>query len=271
MTHRRQRSRRPLLNLGCLLAVASTSSALNLSQFQVITSNQIPKKCIRAYQTEIEGCTSNDFTNGRQCSATCVNGLQKEASLVNDACGDLNVSQRSLLGIVLSGDLIDTLCPGFQATTVTTTVQPGTTKGFSTIPTTTPVDTTTEAATTTSPETTPTSDASTSDASTTIQSTTDNPSPSTTSDDSDTSTSSSTEATSVQTTAQTTAQSTVTSEPVQTAPPDSSSSQDDAPTPFIGGSPFDPAPLRSLGAAIWSAYDSKALMATILAAIFIIR
>ncbi|KAI4866893.1 hypothetical protein F4820DRAFT_234438 [Hypoxylon rubiginosum] len=273
MTDHRPRSRRRLLNFVPLLAMASTSSALNLSQFQVITSNQIPKRCIRAYQSDIEGCTRNDFTNGKQCSVSCVQGLEETADKINEACGDLNVSSGSLLGIVLSGGLVDTLCPGFQATTVTTTVQPGTTKGFTTVPgATTTADTTadttrttkatTKATSTTSPDTTATTAPSTTAQSTTNQETSStSATPDSTS--ASTSTSSSTDATSVQTTAQ----STVTSEPAQT----SDDSQDDGPTPFVGGSPFDPAPIRSIGTVICSGYDPRVLIATIFAAIFILR
>ncbi|KAI1769245.1 hypothetical protein GGR53DRAFT_231795 [Hypoxylon sp. FL1150] len=272
MTGRRQRSRRRL-NLMPLWALASTSSALNLSQFQVITSNQIPKACIRAYQSDIDSCTKSDFTNGRQCSASCVKGLEETAEKIDEACGDLNVTSGSLLGIVLAGGLVDTLCPGFQATTITTTVQPGTTQGFSTVPgatTTTTTEqttkettkettkTTTKAASTTSPDTTTT----TAD-STTTQATTTEETSATRDIPGSSSTSSSTDATSVETTAQ----STVTSEPSQTT----DDSQDDAPTPFIGGSPFDPAPIQSLGTVICLGYDPRVLITAIFAGILLLR
>ncbi|OTA60365.1 hypothetical protein K449DRAFT_383823 [Hypoxylon sp. EC38] len=263
MVHRRHRSRRRLLNFVPLLAIASTTSALNLSQFQVITSNQIPKLCILAYQNEIEGCTRNDFTNGRQCSASCVEGLQQEQALIEAACGDLNVSPRSLLGIVLSGGLVDTLCPGFGTTTVTKTVQPSTTKGgFSTInpaPTTTTSLKTTKASSTTSLKTTPTSDSSTTEQSTTDQET--SPPTSTTNDRGTPSPSSATI-----TPTQNTAQSSATGEPAQ-----SSTSDDDTPTPFIGGSPFDPAPIESLGTVVCSAFRTGTLIAVIFAAMFTLR
>ncbi|KAI0104905.1 hypothetical protein F4776DRAFT_668754 [Hypoxylon sp. NC0597] len=245
-----------------MLAIASTTSALNLSQFQVITSNQIPKLCILAYQNEIEGCTRNDFTNGRQCSASCVKGLQQEQALIEAACGDLNVSPRSLLGIVLSGGLVDTLCPGFGTTTVTKTVQPSSTKeGSSTInpaPTTTSSKTT-KASSTTSLKTTATSDSSTIEQSTTNQET---QAPSSTANNRGTPSPSSAETTP----AQNTAQSSATSEPVQ-----SSSSDDDTPTPFVGGSPFDPAPIESIGTVVCSAFGTGTLMAVIFATMFTLR
>ncbi|KAI1484514.1 hypothetical protein F5X96DRAFT_438645 [Biscogniauxia mediterranea] len=142
-------------NLVYLVALASTASAISLESFQIITSNQIPSSCIRAYSTDIDNCARKDFTNGNQCSSGCVQGLQDTASRVIAACGTLNVDSKSLLGLTLSGDLIDTLCPGFEATTVTLTVRPSTTspaQGFTTpspvLITTSSTESTSEASTT---------------------------------------------------------------------------------------------------------------------------
>ncbi|KAI1212264.1 uncharacterized protein F4807DRAFT_364911 [Annulohypoxylon truncatum] len=262
MTHQRQRPRRRLLRRASLLAIASTTSALNLSQFQVITSNQIPKSCIKAYQSDIEGCTRNDFTNGRQCSSTCVQGLEQVQDVIDKACGDLNVSAKSLLGIVLSGGLVDTLCPGFETTTVTQTVQPTSTNGgFSTInpaPTITSADSSI-ASTTTSQQTTPTSDLSTIIQSTTNQET---PPPSTTSDSSSTSSQTSTDTTPTQNTAQS-----ATTSAAQTTSSDDSG--DDDPT-LGGGSPFDQ-PVESLGTALRPGFCMEALTAVIFVAMFMLR
>ncbi|KAI1465002.1 uncharacterized protein F4812DRAFT_462322 [Daldinia caldariorum] len=269
MAHRRQRSRRAL-HLTTLLAMVSTSSAVNLSQFQLIISNSISKSCIRAYQTEIEGCNVKDFTSGKQCSAPCVKGLQQEEDLIQEACGDLNISHRSLLGIALSGDLVDTLCPGLDpTTTVTTTVHPSSTKGgFSTIvtaPTSFPTDTTrtTEKITsTTSSEktSTSTSTTSTSDQSTTTQ-------PSTTQETSTTlATTTATESITDTTSAQNTAQPTTPSESSQ-----STSSDDSVPTPFFGGTPFDPLPPeQGLGSALSAGYGKEALVVAICAALLML-
>ncbi|KAI1805685.1 hypothetical protein F4811DRAFT_213504 [Daldinia bambusicola] len=268
MAHRRQRSRRAL-DLTALLAMVSTSSAVNLSQFQLIISNSIPKSCIRAYQTEIEGCKFKDFNSGKQCSERCVKGVQQEEDLIQEACGDLNISHRSLLGIALSGDLVDTLCPGLDpTTTVTTTVHPSSTKGvFSTIvtaPTSFPADTTrtTEKTTpTTSSKKTKTS-TSTSDQPTTAQS-------STTQETSTTlaTTTAPESITDTTTSAQNTAQPTTPSEPSQ-----STSSDDGAPTPFLGGTPFDPLPpQQGLGSALSAGYGKEALVIAICAALLMLR
>jgi hypothetical protein len=130
---RRRSSRRPAGAAG-LLALASTTSALSLANFQIITSNAIPSPCIVAYNSPIAGCSTTDFTNGNQCSTLCANGLLAEASIVEAICGGLEVNPQSLLGLTLDGKLLDTLCPGLNTgtTTVKVTVQPSTTKAAST-------------------------------------------------------------------------------------------------------------------------------------------
>ncbi|KAI1660321.1 hypothetical protein F4813DRAFT_386524 [Daldinia decipiens] len=270
MTHRRQRSRR-VLDLTALLAMVSTSSAVNLTQFQLIISNSIPKSCIRAYQTEIDGCKVDDFTGGRQCSASCVKGVQQVQDLVQEACGDLNVSHKSLLGIVLSGDLVDTLCPGQDPTSVTTTVQPSSTKGGSstivTAPTSSPTDTsrTTEKTTSTTSSTSASASASASAStsasgqSTTTQSTTDQEisSPTATATNSPTDT----------TSKQNTAQPTTPSEPTQ-----STSSDAGAPIPFFAGAPFDTLPPeQGLSTVLSPRYCKEALVVAICAAMLLLR
>ncbi|KAI0127477.1 hypothetical protein BJ170DRAFT_683318 [Xylariales sp. AK1849] len=72
-----------------LLALASTTSALSLANFQLITSSSIPSPCIVAYNTQIEGCTTTDFTKGNLCSTSCMNGVTQEATIVNAICGGL--------------------------------------------------------------------------------------------------------------------------------------------------------------------------------------
>lgn len=111
-----------------LLALASTTSALSLANFQIITSNSIPSPCIVAYNAQIAGCTQTDFTNGNQCSSLCINGLRAEATIVQAICGGLDVNAKSLLGLVLDGNVLETLCPGADSgtTTVQVTVQPST-------------------------------------------------------------------------------------------------------------------------------------------------
>ncbi|KAK6952917.1 hypothetical protein Daesc_005214 [Daldinia eschscholtzii] len=251
MAHRRQRSRRAL-DLTALLAMVSTSSAVNLSQFQLIISNK--------------GCKVKDFTSGRQCSARCVKGVQQTEDAIQEACGDLNISHKSLLGIALSGDLVDTLCPGLEPTTVTTTVHPSSTKGgFSTIvtaPTSFSTDTSRttkkETSTTSTEKTSTSTSTSTSEQSTTTQSTTnqETSTPSTTT----TATDSVTDTTSTQNT------------PEPTATGDSTSSDDDIPPPFFG-TPFDPVPAaqQALGTVLSTGYGKEALMVAVCATLLLLR
>ncbi|ETS83035.1 hypothetical protein PFICI_04911 [Pestalotiopsis fici W106-1] len=125
-----------------LLALTSTTSALSLANFQIITSNAIPSPCIVAYNAQIAGCTQTDFTNGNQCSTLCISGLRAEGTIVQAICGGLDVNSKSLLGLVLDGKILETLCPGADSdtTTVQVTVRP-TTSSKSTTAATTSVQT----------------------------------------------------------------------------------------------------------------------------------
>ncbi|KAK0711387.1 hypothetical protein B0H67DRAFT_446972, partial [Lasiosphaeris hirsuta] len=97
--------------------MASTASALTLSNFQVITSSGVPIACILAYNNQIPSCTTADFTLGNACSAACVKGLEKVADTLDDVCNGAQVSSASLLGQVLLGNLVDLLCPSAGTTT----------------------------------------------------------------------------------------------------------------------------------------------------------
>ena len=101
--------------LSSFVLMASTASALSLANFQVITNNQVPTPCIATYNGPIAGCQSSDFTNGRQCSATCTRGLQSISIALGAVCGNAQVDSKSLLGIALSGGIVQALCPGFGA------------------------------------------------------------------------------------------------------------------------------------------------------------
>ncbi|KAI2612968.1 uncharacterized protein GGS25DRAFT_143678 [Hypoxylon fragiforme] len=260
MAHRRPRPRKRFLNFMALLAVASSpiASALNMSQFQLITSGQISKRCIRAYQANIDGCKRSDFTDGHLCSASCVAGLQKAADTIEGACGDLSVTSGSLLGIILSGGVVNALCPGSPGTTtVRVTVQPTSTKGFSTIPTSTSDDITSTTSSSKKTQSKTTLSISSSDAESTSLVSTSLPAPSSSTEDT---------TTTIQTTPSPspTPSPTATSEAVQTPPATSSASTQEArPKPFIGGSPFDPSPIQD-SEAICLGYEARILAVGIL-------
>lgn len=94
-----------------LLAMVSAASALSLSNFQLITSAEVPLRCIIAYDSPISGCSTSDFTQGNTCSTACKNGLQKIENTLTSVCGDANVPSSSVLGVALSGGLVGLLCP----------------------------------------------------------------------------------------------------------------------------------------------------------------
>ncbi|KAI1338048.1 hypothetical protein F5Y15DRAFT_141572 [Xylariaceae sp. FL0016] len=246
-----RRSRWRLLMMAQILATASTASALSLENFQLITSDQIPSSCIRAYDTNIQGCSVSDFTNGNQCSAQCVRGLQAAAIQIINACGDLNIDSSSLLGLTLLGGLVDALCPGFQATTVTLTVQPSTTNGGG-FTTPTPVLTTRSTSSTTSTRSTE---------STTKQtiSTTTSVSQQTSSTDSITTT------TPVVTETSSTSTSTTSAAQTSSGSDSDDSGDDDGDGSGNGGSgggsPFDTQPLRGVGSPLEPNFGSGALLA----------
>ncbi|KAI1129563.1 hypothetical protein F5Y10DRAFT_147588 [Nemania abortiva] len=161
-----RRSRR-LIQLAQLLTVASVTSAVSLQDFQAITIIQVPSlSCLAAYGSTISGCSRGDFENGAQCSATCANGIQQEQSNIITACRNIEVNARSLLGLALQGGLLDALCPDFQATSVTSTVKPTTTRTFLT-PSQTQATSTSTTSTTDSSSTITTSTSDSSESSTT--------------------------------------------------------------------------------------------------------
>ncbi|KAI0816681.1 hypothetical protein GGR55DRAFT_248676 [Xylaria sp. FL0064] len=120
-----------LIQLAQLFTIVWTTSAVSLQDFQLITIIQVPSlSCLAAYGSSIHGCSRSDFQDGVQCSKSCAEGVQQDQDNIIDACKHIEVNDKSLLGLALQGGLLDALCPGFQATSVTSTVQPTTTHTF---------------------------------------------------------------------------------------------------------------------------------------------
>ncbi|KAH6636382.1 hypothetical protein F5144DRAFT_591563 [Chaetomium tenue] len=92
--------------------MASTVSAIPLSKFQPITATTISLGCILAYNAEIPGCAISDFVAGNACSASCVRGLERVEANLASACDRTEVSEASVLGQALLGNLVELLCPG---------------------------------------------------------------------------------------------------------------------------------------------------------------
>ncbi|KAL2201130.1 hypothetical protein P885DRAFT_65419 [Corynascus similis CBS 632.67] len=91
--------------------MASTVSALSLSQFQPITTATIPLGCILAYNTDIPGCAINDFVEGSTCSESCLRGIRRVEYALRIVCESANAPRISLLGQALEGNLAEVLCP----------------------------------------------------------------------------------------------------------------------------------------------------------------
>ncbi|KAH6849881.1 hypothetical protein B0I37DRAFT_352426 [Chaetomium sp. MPI-CAGE-AT-0009] len=105
----------------CLM-MASMASAIPLSKFQPITATTISLGCILAYNAEIPGCSINDFVAGNTCSASCVRGLKRVESTLESACDRAEVSDLSVLGQALLGNLVELLCPVRPSSTTTAAV-----------------------------------------------------------------------------------------------------------------------------------------------------
>ncbi|RDW88725.1 hypothetical protein BP6252_00757 [Coleophoma cylindrospora] len=99
-------------------ALVSLVNALSFANFQQITSASIPIKCQLKYDATISSCTVADFQD--LCSAACINGLNTAAQTVVNACGDVEVSAATLLGILLNGNQIGALCPSNKKSKTTT-------------------------------------------------------------------------------------------------------------------------------------------------------
>ncbi|KAI1331078.1 hypothetical protein F5Y16DRAFT_291976 [Xylariaceae sp. FL0255] len=126
MTSRR-RPRLRLIRLAHLSLIIATSAAesVSLQDFQRISITNVPSlACINAYSNDLSGCTRADFRQGTQCSISCAEGVEKEANILKEDCSNVLANTNSLLGIALDGGLLNALCPGFPATTVTVTVHP---------------------------------------------------------------------------------------------------------------------------------------------------
>ncbi|KAK3897593.1 hypothetical protein C8A05DRAFT_47857 [Staphylotrichum tortipilum] len=133
--------------------MASTASALSLSNFQPITSTSVPLGCILAYNKQIPSCTMNDFTRGNVCSAACVRALTTIQYTLISACNDADVDAGTVLGQVLLANLVDLLCPGTSPAATGSSLSRSSSNSPTLSPTTTTTTTTNVARTTTSSKT----------------------------------------------------------------------------------------------------------------------
>ncbi|TPX09445.1 uncharacterized protein E0L32_009333 [Thyridium curvatum] len=109
---RRRRSPGLQSSLGCLLLLASTASALSLSNFQLIASSSVPLGCILAYNQPLEECSASDFAGGNQCSRSCQRSILKTQRTLQGVCVDVSAPTNTVLGQALKGNLLNVLCGG---------------------------------------------------------------------------------------------------------------------------------------------------------------
>ncbi|KAK4217881.1 hypothetical protein QBC37DRAFT_24445 [Rhypophila decipiens] len=116
------------LQKAALLSLATTASALSLSNFQLITSAQVPLGCILTYNRPIPFCTNADFTRGNNgCSSNCADAIDRLQDMLQNVCGDGDGSSSSILGQAMQGTLVDVLCPNVSGGSPTTTSSSSTT------------------------------------------------------------------------------------------------------------------------------------------------
>ena len=95
----------------CLFLLFPSSLAISLSQFQTIAN--FPDPCTKAYNSQVSGCTTSDFTNGSPCSTSCISGLQEVTTLIDSACAGSEADPTTLIGMFFVGKGVHALCPNY--------------------------------------------------------------------------------------------------------------------------------------------------------------
>lgn len=83
--------------------------AVSLSQLQPIES--FPAVCMAVWDSQIKGCTAEDFTMHQTCSSACLRGLESLAVTLNQACAGTSARSNTLIGLFFQGLGVSTLCP----------------------------------------------------------------------------------------------------------------------------------------------------------------
>ena len=91
-----------------LIANAAATS-ITLSQFQQISG--FSETCTAAYNTPLNQCTQSDFENGRSCSMSCVEALEKVSAYLTTACAGIKAYPDTLIGLFFGGHGVEVLCP----------------------------------------------------------------------------------------------------------------------------------------------------------------
>ncbi|KLU93193.1 hypothetical protein MAPG_12130, partial [Magnaporthiopsis poae ATCC 64411] len=81
-----------------VLLMASSVSALTLSDFQSIATATVPLGCILIYNTSpLSGCSQTDFTAGMGCASSCVHSLRRVQTTLQVVCSEASVPAGSVL------------------------------------------------------------------------------------------------------------------------------------------------------------------------------
>ncbi|KAK2627251.1 hypothetical protein QTJ16_003217 [Diplocarpon rosae] len=105
-----------------LYSALPTTLAFSLSNFQQISTGELPVLCLLTYDTQMVDCTMIDFSNG--CSSSCTTNLLSIQTAVQNVCATANVNVQTLLGIVKNGGIIEALCPAVSSTSSSTIAKP---------------------------------------------------------------------------------------------------------------------------------------------------
>ncbi|MCJ1283947.1 hypothetical protein MMC26_003278 [Xylographa opegraphella] len=98
-----------VLSSSPILSQASSASSISLSSFQQIYG--FSATCTAAYNTDIPGCTTSDFTSNNPCSISCISGLEVISALLNSACQGTEADPSTLIGLFFHGNGVSALCP----------------------------------------------------------------------------------------------------------------------------------------------------------------
>lgn len=109
-TRTRRRRRRARLQLGMLISLVSTTSAISLNDLQPIQDGVLPMACSLVYHATIQGCTAADFASGQRCSSTCRSGMRTIEDQVDSSCADVDAAANSVLSLAQKGLLIIQAC-----------------------------------------------------------------------------------------------------------------------------------------------------------------
>lgn len=106
--------RRGLPFASLLLSLLPLAHALSLASFQAVQSTNA--QCINSYNEAIPECSEADFSKDTPCSLSCISSLKRTGDAVAAACQGGSRAEGTLLESVVSGKMVQALCPNVQVT-----------------------------------------------------------------------------------------------------------------------------------------------------------